>query len=345
MNKALEFFKKLNYTPFSKHIEVYGWKFNYEYTLNSYVLPYLFKQLEIIENIAPKTNANRDGRLKENKYICVHDTGDTIPSHNSKFWSDTVYNERWMDSDTPYAASFQYVVGNDGIFHNIPDNEIGYHAGDSTKFNYALYPTGINSDKECTLDIREGYYFINNQKTKVKAPLREDGTVSDITELGDQGILVKNIDGQYYIGETYYNSTYKLISNRGGNNNSIGIETCMTEGQDIYLNYMLCAKLVASKLLEYNLSIDDIKQHHYFSGKNCPQSLWTAGLWNMFIDLVKVEKQVLIFINEGFQFKLINLDNVSNEGKILDPEKAFKYTLEVTKDGITESLTFNGKLN
>ena len=56
------------------------------------------------------------------------------------------------------------------------------------------------------------------------------------------------IDGKYYIGETYYSSTYEKISNRGGNNNSIGIESCITVGTDIYLTWQKTAKLVAKLL-------------------------------------------------------------------------------------------------
>ena len=344
MNKVLEYFKNLDYKPFKKDITVFGWKGNYDYTLCSNALPYLFEKLPIVENIAPKTNENRDGRLKENKYICVHDTGDTVPTHDAKFWSETVYHEKWMDSEAPYAASFQYVVGNDGIYHNIPDNEIGYHAGDSTKFSYTLHPTGVKGSGKYTLDIKDGFYYINNEKTLVPAPIKKDGTYPQITEICDQGILVKNIDNEYYIGETYFNETYKLIANRAGNNNSIGIEVCMCEGQNIFLNYARCAKLVALKLNENNLTLDDIKQHHYFSGKNCPQTLRTAKLWPMFIDLVKVEKDVLEFVNEGYKLSLTNLNNISKEGIIININKPYSFTLNTIFNGVTDSLNFNGKL-
>lgn len=75
-----------------------------------------------------------------------------------------------MHSDMQYHASFQYVVGNDGIYHNIPDNEIAYHAGDGTQFDYKLYYTGIKKQRDCKVTIKKGYYYINHQNTNVLVP-------------------------------------------------------------------------------------------------------------------------------------------------------------------------------
>ena len=150
MNKVLEFFNKLNNTEeiFKKEIVVCGWQKIYKDILISPIAPYLFEDLNIKEHIAKEKNENRDQRIKPKVYITIHDTGDTGPKHNAKFWSDTVYKEMWVDTKEPYKASFQYVVGNDGIYHNIPDNEVAYHAGDTTQYDYTLYNTGVKiSDK------------------------------------------------------------------------------------------------------------------------------------------------------------------------------------------------------
>ena len=72
--------------------------------------------------------------IKPKYYITVHDTGDADPTHTAKFWSNTVRDEYWEQGK--YACSYQYVVGNDGTYHNIPDEEVAYHAGDGTKFDY-----------------------------------------------------------------------------------------------------------------------------------------------------------------------------------------------------------------
>ena len=106
-------------------------------------------------------------------------------------------------------------------------------------------------------------------------------------------------DEYFYLGETYFNKTYEKIANRGGNNNSIGIESCITANTDIYLTWQKTAKLVAYLLDNNNLTINDVVQHHYFSGKNCPQTMREAGFYMHFKKLVQIEYQVLQFIKQG----------------------------------------------
>ena len=60
------------------------------------------------------------------------------------------------------------------------------------------------------------------------------------------------------------------------------------------------AKLVAKLLDENNLGFDRIVQHHYFSGKDCPQTMRTEGYWEHFKDLVKAEYQMLMYKIMGF---------------------------------------------
>lgn len=258
----------------------------------------------------------------------------------------------WVDSKEPYKASFQYVVGNDGIYHNIPDNEVAYHAGDTTQFDYNLYNTGVKISDKFELGIdSESYYTINGERTLVKAPLFEkeiDGKivtrVCTIEDINDQGICMAVDDEYFYLGETYFNKTYEKIANRGGNNNSIGIETCVNEGTNIYLSFARCAKLVAKLLDENDLEIYDIKQHHYFSGKNCPQTLRENGLWEHFLHLVEIERTVREFVKEGYSIKLIPHSEYLEPNGILTklPKcvKGIEYSVETTKDGVTESYKF-----
>lgn len=56
MNKVLEYFKSLSKDVFTKDITVYGYESNYPYHLISSILPYLFSNLEIKENLALKSN-------------------------------------------------------------------------------------------------------------------------------------------------------------------------------------------------------------------------------------------------------------------------------------------------
>jgi len=41
-------------------------------------------------------------------------------------------------------------------------------------------------------------------------------------------------NGNYYTTTLYYNSTYRTISNRGGNDLTVGIESCINKGADLY---------------------------------------------------------------------------------------------------------------
>lgn len=351
MNKVLQFFKdnqNKRSDLVNKDIRVYGWEFEYDYHMIGSISKYLFTDFEVIENISPKTNENRDGRVKPKYYITVHDTGDTRDFHTAKYWSDVVKNQEWENGK--YSASFQYVTGNDGIYHNIPDNEVAYHAGDSTYFDYTLYDSGLTGTNELPIITisNDGYYEIDGLKSKILAPrIKKERNgeiifdrIAKTSDINSQGILCKLVDGKYYIGETYFSSGYELISNRGGNNNSIGIESCINIGTDIYLTWQLTAKLVAHLLKDNYLTIDDVKQHHYFSGKNCPQTMRMNGLWDHFIELVKFERQILDYLDEGYKIELVS-DNefVLENGRLKGlPDEIIRYKIVTTKDNIKEEL-------
>lgn len=348
MEKVLNYFKEnLNKKVIAKEIDVFGWQSNYKHLLIGSVSKFLFEDLEITENLAPLTNENREGIIKPKFYITVHDTGDSNPEHDAKFWSDTVKNEDWELGK--YGASYQYVVDSKGIYHNIPDNEIAWHAGDSTVYDYALYETGVTGNNEIPIvDIDEnGYYTIDGKVTTIVAPrakrVKNGETIYDRLATKDDfnkfGILCKLINGVYYIGETYYNSGYGKICNRGGNNNSIGIESCVNGGNDIYHTWQKTAKLVAYLIDQNNLTIEDVKPHHYFSGKMCPQTIIVNGFWNHFIDLVKFEYDVLKFKKEGYQIEFICNDSrvLSNGRIVLDETKEnIEYEIRIIKDGKEE---------
>lgn len=334
--------KSINKNIISKDIHVYGWQKEYDHKIIASVSQYLFEDFNIIENIAPLTNVNREGKIKPKYYVTIHDTGDALETHTAKFWSDTVYTEKWEQG--PYACSYQYVTGNDGIYHNIPDNEVAWHAGDGTAKDYTLYVTDIEGDNPCpTITISEdGFYTIDGKKTVVPAPRAHKERNGEVVydriakteDINEQGILCKLINGKYYIGETYFSSSYGKIANRGGNNNSIGIESCINEGTDIYLTWQRTAKLTANLLYNNNLTFDDVKQHHYFSGKNCPQTIRMNGMWEHFMTLVKCEYAMIPYIKEGYSFKLIpHSANILPNGRIVDDSlSGLSFTIEVYKD-------------
>ena len=301
-----------------KDIRVWALEQSYNHQLKPSVAKYLFEDINMVENIAPIENENRPGDVHEKVYICVHDTGDF--SFNAQQWSNIVYTNKI--GDRAYDVSYQYIVGNDGYYHNIPDNETAWHAGDGTSpaSYFDEYPTNLfgTNEKPHVSISPDGNYTLDGQISNITAPTK-NGQILTEEYINDLGIFTSIKDGQYYIGNTWYSSSYDKIANKGGNVNSIGIESCVNKGSDIYLTMQRLAKLVAFKVDEYNLGFDRIVQHHYFSGKDCPQTMRTEGYWNHFLDLVKVEYQMLKYKQLGFkiEFESYNPDYVDKLGRVI----------------------------
>ena len=318
-----------------KDIKVWALKDTWDHQLKPSVAKYLFEEIDMIEHIAPEGNPNRPGDTHEKVYICVHDTGDF--SFGAKQWSDAVYNAKIGQTD--YIVSYQYVVGNDGYYHNIPDNETAYHAGDGAQEGswFEEYPTnlqGIN-EKPYVMISTDGYYMLDGQKSNISAPRNDEGKILTRDYIDDLGIYISLKNGTYYIGKTWYSETYDRIANHGGNTHSIGIESCVNKGTDIYLTIQKLAKLVAKLLDENQLGFDRVVQHHYFSGKDCPQTMRTEGYWEHFLDLVKAEYQMLLYKKMGFKFEFepYNEKYVDKLGRVINRGKAInihaKYRIRV----------------
>ena len=341
---VLDYFSTLhNPKILVKEIEVQAWQKNYNHTLLGSLTNYLFEPLSIIESLASPSNTNLKWVKKQKFYICVHDTGCGV--HTAKEWNSAVVNQT-IDGEE-YKASFQYVVGNDGIYHNIPDDIIGFHAGDGIEDEYKLYDTGIvfngNYFPKVTIS-NDGYYEIDHVKSLIKAPMK-NGEICKTDDINDQGIRVIVDNDKYYIGKTWFSYDYNKISNHGGNVNSIGIESCVNEGTDIYYTWMRDAKLIAYLMDKNKLSIHDVVPHHYFSGKDCPMTMRHSDMYQHVKNLAVIELKILKFIQNNFKisFNCDNKEYVSEYGKIIkQPEKDLKvnYVITVEKDGYKEARHF-----
>lgn len=344
LNEVLDYFVSVaKSNNIVKNIKVTGWQRIYQYELKTSVIGYLFEDLVITENIAPLGNGVRPGTIYKKEYICVHDTGDV--DYSAKDWSDTVYNNFNSSTGQEYGASYQYVIDNKDCYHNIPDNERSYHAGDGNR-TYEEVPSGVygtNEHPEITIT-DDGYYAIDGKKSTIVAPTY-NGKILKTTDINDYGVRCVINNGQYYLGKTWYSETYRKIGNYGGNNNSIGIESCITEGEDVYYTWQRLAKLVAKLMDENDLTIDDVVTHHYFSGKNCPQTMREAGFYMHFKELVQIEYQILQFIKMGYKVSLEsnNPEYVNNSGRVLKTTpiaKVVSYRIIVEKDGVQDSVVF-----
>ena len=324
-----------------RQITVYNEGGNWEYVLIPSVSKYLFEDIDMVENMAEKGQHNRPGNVYEKRYICVHDTGD--PGLGAKRWSEVVRDGKI--GQTTYNASFQYVVGNDGYYHMIPDNEIAFHAGDghTEESIFGVLPSGIftheyTKEKPKIEVNEEGYYLINGEKSKIKAPTNEQGEIKKkINDLGIYSELqkVENEENtyEYYLGRTWYNEKYGYISNYGGNLNSIGVESCVNKGSDVYYTWQKLAKLVAKLMDDNNFTIEQVVQHHYFSGKDCPWTKRNSGLWEYFKTVVLAEYQMLQYKKMGFTLEFKSESEYINEkGRIIKPvkeETTLKYKIKV----------------
>ncbi len=346
INEILDLFTSLHQDKIQiKTISVYDWRKPYSHLLLGSLTPYLFETLSINENIVPEGHHNRPGTIKEKKYICVHDTGDgTFSAHQ---WSNIVHDGNYSSGEK-YDCSFQYVVGNDGIWHNIPDNEVAFHAGDGTQYDYEEIDSCLKSTgKYNNVSIsKDGYYEINGNKSCVKVPLNDKGEIPVTSDINDHGIRIVDKKGKYYIGRTWWSPTYQKIGNRGGNCNSIGIESCINKGTDVFWTWMKLAKLVAYLMDVNNLTIEDVVSHHFFSGKNCPMTIRENGFWKYFLNtMVMTEYKLLQYVKDGYLIYIENnnKDIIGDNGKVIKRpvnDTVVEYNIIVVKDDDIDFKTF-----
>jgi N-acetylmuramoyl-L-alanine amidase CwlA len=324
--------------PLVKNITVYGWEVNGTYTYDMYtsVSKYLATSLDVTESLISPTLDNRPGIIKEStEYITVHDTASAAASAGAAAHNSYVTNGGG-------GTSWHYTLGTDGIFHHLPNNEVAYHAGDGSR-TYAM--TQANNDSGIVATSKEkpimtitpdGYYALNGQKSLIVAPTN-NGTIlttARINNLGIQTVVGQN--GNWWIGNSWYSSTYNYIGNGGGNRNSIGIESCVNKGSDVFLTWQLLAKLVAFLMEEQGLGIDRVVQHHFFSGKDCPMTMRHAEMWDYFKQMVQAEYLVRTCLKDyTITFQSSTPELINSAGRIISlPTVATRtsYTLRVSND-------------
>ncbi|MDD4076503.1 MAG: Ig-like domain-containing protein [Bacilli bacterium] len=327
-------------------IKVFGYeamfqpKGYYEHKLIGSVNKYLSADLVITESILSKTLQNRPGNIQtETKYITVHDTGSAGPSAGAAAHNSYIHSGP--------EASWHYTVGNDGIYHHIPDNEIAWHAGDGTGTPYESFDSGIpytDKKKPVVTITADGYYALDGTKSNVAVPRKPDNLIPNTSEINDMGIEVtKGTNGNWYIGKSWWSKSYGKIGNRGGNLNSIGIESCVDQGSDVFLTWQLLAKLVAKLLEDTGLGLEHVVQHHYFSGKDCPMTMRHSNNFEMFLGMVEAEYTIrTMFKDYTIQFYSNNPSYIDNRGRIIDlpltPTRA-SYTVEITNKNTEKTET------
>jgi len=315
------------------------------------------------------------GTMSSIEFITVHYTGNMVKGSNAK--ANANYFVGTSD------LSIHYTTGNDGVFYLLDESKAAWHAGDSGALNqvgeFKWIPTGVMAkDTDPFYPVftisNDFYYEINGVKTSVKMPnpwnydsrntdhiLNSDGTLSskagfkspfsnkDANKfINDQGLPFKIVDGQYYMGTTWwcYTQVYEgRICGTGGNRNSIGIESCVNEGSDLWWTWQKTAQLVADIMVRQNLDITRVRGHHFFSGKNCPQPMLENDqeIWYEFRDLVEAEYELLSkYSGYSVSIKSNNPDIVDNTGRVIKQPNAttcVTYTITFTNGSDSKSIT------
>ena len=138
-------------------------------------------------------------------------------------------------------------------------------------------------------------------------------------------------------------ATGRICSN-GGNRNSIGIESAVNKGSDLWYTWQITAQLVADIMQRQGLDITRVKGHHFFSAKDCPQPMLENDMeiWWEFIELVKCEYEK-ISTCQGYEFFFECDDELVNEhGRVTgqsNHSQIVTYTVTIDKDGEQQTIT------
>ena len=299
---------------------------------------------DVVVDIIPDIyKYNRPGVLRTStEYICIHDTASAAPSATPKAHNNWLHNMS-NDPENRNSVSWHYTIGDQQIYQHLPLDEVGHHAGDGTREILEFFPTNIEAKRDGKITISDdGYYYYNGQNTEIKAPTDDSGAIMKNEQLPYNGVCYRiNEEGKISIGKTWYSSSYNRIGNRGGNLNTVGIETCVNQGSN-YINTMRNTAYIVGKLIDqFDLPVNRVKQHNDFSGKDCPMTMRHANLWEEFIELVRTEKYRNDYLNNiKFNFESLSKDYLDDNGIVIKYEEGKEIAYKVIVDTNEEKLEY-----
>ena len=276
-------------------------------------------------------------KKSEVAFITIHDAGDN-KAHAIHLSKEVTTSTR--------PVSWHFSVDDQESYQHVPLDEMAYHAGDGREVDFKLTDTGVPFTIDppvLEFNTEDHYLYINNIKTELMAPKLPD-TEEYCHAITPAGLYTeKGENGNYFINEYYANTDYKKVSNRGGNRNSIGIETCIYDGVTYSKVMRRTANLVAHLLNVYHLTPRRVLQHRNFSGKMCPESMIRADEkspfgYKQFKELVDIEFFIVKYLPAvKFTYNSHNKDILSNEGYLL------KYVTEVTEVSYDVTVEYAGQ--
>ncbi len=303
--------------------------------------------------------------LRSVEFITVHYTSNVHPNAGAEMHAGYFVNEN-------QPTSIHYCTGNDGIYLCLDNDKRGAHAGDSAGPEFSWLDTNVEYDG-CDLEkvkvtvSDDFYYVVNGKKTIIPLPkpytykdrltnhvYKEQGLIQYEGKeecvraeqfFNKQGFAFKVENNKYFMSTTWWCYTqhwFGKICNVGGNRNSIGIESAVNKGSDLWYTWQLTAKLVAKLMKDNNLDITRVQGHHFFTAKDCPQPMMANDLeiWDKFIDLVKTE---YLFMTKYKDYTITmeplnNNDLLLNTGRIKDTKEnnVFNYKVKVINNQTKE---------
>ncbi len=299
-------------------------------------------------------SSNHGEPMESVEFITVHYTG------NMAAGATAAANANYFAGGGG-GTSIHYVTGNDGIFHVLDNTLVGFHAGDghSADTKSEWYPTGVfhkDTDPEQPVwGINENAHFtLNGEETIIKVPeetTHNRGFVTEDKWMNDMGygFYIDPNTNEYYMNKVWWCYTQiseGRICNHGGNMNSIGIESAVNKGSDLWYTWHLTAELVAHLMIDQNLPITRVVGHHFFSAKACPQPMLENDLeiWYEFVELVRAEHEMLTTF-KGYTISMEVVEganNVSTNGRVTQDSDYHNITYKLTittPDKKTETVT------
>lgn len=312
------------------------------------------------------TNAKYGDTLKDRvmesiEFITVHYTGSMGAGSDAK-----AHGAYFALPLSQNKTSIHYSTGNDGVYLGMDEIYRAAHAGDDgseetvTKFEWLDTPVEVLSTDPLFAEVsisKNSTFTINGRDTFIKVPVETKfgrGYVTEDKWLNKMDLAVNIKDGKYQLGTSWWCYTQvwegRICSN-GGNRNSIGIESCVNKGSDLWYTWQKTAQLVADIMIRHNLDITRVKGHHFFSAKVCPQPFLENDLrlWNEFIKLVQAEHAKRVAADEIEYVFSSDSEYLDHKGRVIKQDENSKivtYTVNLSSgESITLASIIEGKLN
>lgn len=201
---------------------------------------------------------------------------------------------------------------------------------------------------KCPYDMKPEYITIHNTANKASA-LNEYNYAFINSGKNKQTGWHMTIDDIEAIQAIPFNrnSWHAGDGNSGvGNRKSIGIEICYSTDYTTDRFYKAIENtidIVKQLMQQYNIPIENIKQHKYWSGKNCPHRMIEEKLWDGFLMKLKEVKEENKMLKEGYQKIIYNGQEIHVYKQNIDEEIGLVSTDKWKETKTIDKFTLEGK--